>query len=68
MITAKKPNTMKSYHSSALPMTAAVTWTGLDEDAIDAMLLPPLLLFPRLPLASSAAAAPRPGWPRPQHR
>ena len=28
MITVKKPKTRKSYHSSALPITAAATWKG----------------------------------------
>src|ERR1700683_43093 len=28
MITVKKPNTRKSYHSSALPITAAAIWKG----------------------------------------
>src|SRR5437016_14373725 len=32
MTIAKKPNTMKSYHSSALPTTAAAIWRGFGVD------------------------------------
>ncbi len=37
MTTAKNPKTMKSYHSSALPMTAAATCSGFDAKAVDGM-------------------------------
>jgi hypothetical protein len=30
MTTVKKPKTMKSYHSSALPITTAAIWKGFD--------------------------------------
>src|SRR5215831_6582058 len=32
MITAKNPKTMKSYHSRALPITAAAIWNGFGAD------------------------------------
>jgi hypothetical protein len=31
---------MKSYHSSALPITAAATWSGFGANGVDGMAFP----------------------------
>jgi 2-methylaconitate cis-trans-isomerase PrpF len=33
--TAKNPDTMESYHSSALPITASATWSGFGANGVD---------------------------------
>jgi hypothetical protein len=34
MTTVRNPKMMKSYHSSALPMTAAATWSDFGADEL----------------------------------
>ena len=47
MITVKKPKTMKSYHASALPITAATIWNGFGApEAVGIVCLSLSLSFP----------------------
>src|SRR5262245_60018895 len=48
MMTVKNPKTMKSYHSSALPITAAAIWNGFGANGVGDMISPNVTLRGRL--------------------